>query len=68
VNLADVRSTTARLDGSLLVYARYTPTGETFLIDTFEAVGDTLVADIPSSAVDVILTHLLAAIVTTANL
>jgi hypothetical protein len=67
VNLADVRSSTARLDGSLLVYARYTPTGETFLIDGFTAVGDTLVADIPQAAVSVILQHLLAAIVTAAN-
>ena len=67
MNLADVRSSTARLDGDLLVYARYTPTGETFLIGAFEAVGDTLVADIPADAVAVILQHLLDAIVTTAN-
>ena len=68
MNLADVRTTTAALDGEILVYARYGTTGETFLIDSFTAVGNTLVADIPQTAVDAILARLLDAIVTQANL
>jgi hypothetical protein len=68
VNLADIRATTASLDGELLVYARYPATGGTFLIDSFTAVGNTLVADIPQTAVDAILARLLDAIVTQANL
>jgi len=67
VDLGDIRTNTARLDGNLLVYARYLTTGETFLIDTFDSVNNTLVADIPQVAVDAITAHLLAAIVAAAN-
>lgn len=66
MNLADVRATTASLDGELLVYARYVPTGETYPIDEFVAVDNSLVADIPQAAVDRILRHLLDAIIATA--